>query len=100
MKSLFYIFLGTRLVDGCEGCSGTLSRDTRRQRGAEEGRGQELEKALGGFRWHWSLGFNGRVMQTFHCAAASPQQSQKVPQVGRGLRESRQHLTNGFLVGG
>ena len=61
---------------------------------------KELEKALGGFRWHWSLGFNGRVMQTFHCAAASPQQSQKVPQVGRGLRESRQHLTNGFLVGG
>jgi len=38
MKSLFYIFLGTRLVDGCEGCSGTLSRDTRRQQGAEEGR--------------------------------------------------------------
>ena len=50
MKSLFYIFLGTRLVDGCEGCSGTLSRDTRRQRGAEEGRE--------GWKRHWAA-FDG-----------------------------------------
>lgn len=42
--------IGTRLVDGCEGCcSGTLSRDTRRQQGQQEGRNrQELAKALGG----------------------------------------------------
>ena len=42
--------IGTRLVDGCEGCSGTLSRDTRRQRGQQVRREkrQELAKALGG----------------------------------------------------
>ena len=28
--------IGTRLVDGCEDGSGTLSRDTRRQRGQQE----------------------------------------------------------------